>query len=141
MAAKYGNVYVAQVAMGASDTQTMKAFLEAEAHEGPSLIIAYSQCIAHGIDVAKGMNQQKLAVDSGYWPLYRFNPARAGEGKNPLQLESGDPKIPLQDYIYTETRYRMLQQSDPATAKFLLGRAQEAVGERWRQYRQMAERK
>jgi pyruvate-ferredoxin/flavodoxin oxidoreductase len=141
MAARYGNVYVAQVAMGASDTQTMKAFLEAEAHEGPSLIIAYSQCIAHGIDVAKGMTQQKLAVDSGYWPLYRFNPARAEEGKNPFQLDSGDPKIPLQDYIYTETRYRMLQQSDPATAKFLLGRAQEAVNERWRQYKQLAEKK
>jgi pyruvate-ferredoxin/flavodoxin oxidoreductase len=77
MAAKYGNVYVAQVAMGASDAQTMKAFLEAEAHEGPSLIIAYSQCIAHGIDISKGMRQQKLAVDSGHWPLYRYNPARA----------------------------------------------------------------
>jgi pyruvate-ferredoxin/flavodoxin oxidoreductase len=140
MAAKYGGVYVAQVAMGASDTQTVKAFLEAEAHEGPSLIIAYSQCIAHGIDVAKGMHQQKLAVDSGYWPLYRLNPARAEEGKNPLQLDSGEPKIPLEDYIYTETRYRMLQQSDPATAKFLLGRAQEAVRERWHQYKQMAER-
>jgi pyruvate-ferredoxin/flavodoxin oxidoreductase len=140
MAAKYGGVYVAQVAMGASDTQTVKAFLEAEAHEGPSLIIAYSQCIAHGIDVAKGMHQQKLAVDSGYWPLYRFNPARAEAGQNPLQLDSGEPKIPLEDYIYTETRYRMLQQSDPATAKFLLGRAQEAVRERWHQYKQMAER-
>jgi pyruvate-ferredoxin/flavodoxin oxidoreductase len=138
MAAKYGGVYVAQVAMGASDTQTVKAFLEAEAHEGPSLIIAYSQCIAHGIDVAKGMHQQKLAVDSGYWPLYRFNPARTEEGKNPLQLDSGEPKIPLEDYIYTETRYRMLQQSDPATAKFLLGRAQKAVRERWHQYKQMA---
>ena len=141
MATKYGNVYVAQIAMGASDSQTMKAFIEAEAHDGPSLIIAYSQCIAHGIDVAKGMTQQKLAVESGYWPLYRYNPARAAEGKNPFQLDSGDPKIPLQDYIYTETRYRMLQQADPAVAKFLLGRAQEAVDEKWRQYKQLAERK
>jgi pyruvate-ferredoxin/flavodoxin oxidoreductase len=141
MAAKYGGVYVAQVAMGASDSQTMKAFLEAEAHQGPSLIIAYSHCIAHGIDVAKGMHQQKLAVDSGYWPLYRYNPARAGEGKNPFQLDSGDPKIPLQDYIYTEARYRMLQQSDPAAAKRLLAQAQDAVTERWRQYKRMAERK
>jgi pyruvate-ferredoxin/flavodoxin oxidoreductase len=141
MAAKYGSVYVAQVAMGASDSHTVKAFLEAEAHEGPSLIIAYSQCIAHGIDMAKGMRQQKLAVDAGYWPLYRHNPARSAEGKNPFQLDSGDPKIPLQDYIYTEARYRMLQQSDPVVAKFLLGHAQAAVSERWRQYKQMAERK
>jgi pyruvate-ferredoxin/flavodoxin oxidoreductase len=141
MAAKYGGVYVAQVAMGASDTQTVKAFLEAEAHEGPSLIIAYSQCIAHGIDVAKGMHQQKLAVESGYWPLYRFNPARAAEDKNPFQLDSGEPKIALEDYIYTETRYRMLRQADPDTAKLLLARAQEAVRERWHQYKQLAERK
>jgi pyruvate-ferredoxin/flavodoxin oxidoreductase len=138
MAAKYGNVYVAQVAMGASDAQTMKAFTEAEAHAGPSLIIAYSHCIAHGIDIAKGLGQQKLAVESGHWPLYRYNPARSAEGKNPFQLDSSDPKIPLQDYIYTETRYRMLQQSDPEVAKFLLGRAQEAVNERWRQYKEMA---
>ncbi|HJQ35336.1 MAG TPA: pyruvate:ferredoxin (flavodoxin) oxidoreductase [Pyrinomonadaceae bacterium] len=138
MAAKYGNVYVAQVAMGASDSQTMKAFLEAEAHDGPSLIIAYSQCIAHGIDISKGMHQQKLAVDSGHWPLYRHNPARAAEGKNPFQLDSGEPKIPLQDYIYTETRYRMLAQSDPEVARFLFGRAQEAVRERWRQYKELA---
>jgi pyruvate-ferredoxin/flavodoxin oxidoreductase len=141
MATKYGNVYVAQVAMGASDTQTVKALIEAEAHEGPSLVIAYSQCIAHGIDIAKGMSHQKLAVDSGHWPLYRYNPARADDGKNPFQLDSGDPKIPLQDYIYTEARYRMLQQSDPAVAKFLLGRAQAAVNARWQQYKQMAERK
>ncbi len=141
MATKYGGVYVAQVAMGANDTQTVKAFLEAEAHEGPSLIIAYSQCIAHGIDIAKGMSHQKLAVESGHWPLYRFNPARIAEGKNPFQLDSGDPKIPLQEYIYTEARYRMLQQSDPAVAKFLLGQAQAAVNEKWQQYKQMAERK
>ena len=141
MATKYGNVYVAQVAMGASDTQTVKALLEAEAHLGPSLIIAYSHCIAHGIDIAKGMSHQKLAVESGHWPLYRFNPARISEDKNPFQLDSSDPKIPLQEYIYTEARYRMLQQSDPAVAKFLLGRAQAAVNAKWQQYKQMAERK
>ncbi|MFL6332759.1 MAG: pyruvate:ferredoxin (flavodoxin) oxidoreductase [Pyrinomonadaceae bacterium] len=141
MATRYGNVYVAQVAMGASDAQTMKAFTEAEAHDGPSLIIAYSHCIAHGIDIAKGLSQQKLAVESGHWPLYRYNPAHAGDGKNPFQLDSSAPKIPLQDYIYTETRYRMLQQSDPEVARFLLGRAQEVVDERWRQYKQMADRK
>jgi pyruvate-ferredoxin/flavodoxin oxidoreductase len=140
-AVRYGNVYIAQVAMGANDTHTIKAFLEAEAHHGPSLIIAYSQCIAHGIDMAKGMHQQKLAVDSGYWPLYRYNPQLAEEGKNPFQLDSSDPKIALQDYIYTEGRYRMLQQSEPAVAKFLLGEAQKAVARRWAQYKQLAEPK
>ncbi len=138
MAAGYGNVYVAQVALGANDTQAVKAFLEAEAHEGPSLIIAYSQCIAHGIDMAKGMHHQKLAVESGYWPLYRHNPALAEAGKHPFQLDSGEPKIPLQDYVYTEARYRMLRQSDPEVAKFLLGRARTAVTEKWERYKKMA---
>lgn len=137
-AIRYGNVYVAQVAMGANDTHTVKAFLEAEAHDGPSLIIAYSQCIAHGIDMAKGMHQQKLAVESGHWPLYRYIPKLAAENKNPFQLDSSDPKIPLADYIYTEGRYRMLQQSDPEVAKFLLGQAQQAVQRRWQQYKQLA---
>ena len=140
-AMRYGNVYVAQIAMGANDTHTVKAFLEAEAHQGPSLIIAYSQCIAHGIDMAKGMHQQKLAVESGHWPLYRYNPKLAVEGKNPFQLDSHDPKIPLQDYIYTEGRYRMLRQSAPEAAKSLLGQAQESVNHRWRQYKQLAEMK
>jgi pyruvate-ferredoxin/flavodoxin oxidoreductase len=139
-ALRYGNVYIAQVAMGANDTHTIKAFLEAEAHPGPSLIIAYSQCIAHGIDMAKGMHQQKLAVESGYWPLYRYNPDLE-ENKNPFQLDSSDPKIPLQDYIYTEGRYRMLQQSDPVVAKFLLAKAQKAVTHRWARYKQLAEAK
>ena len=137
-AMRYGDVYIAQVAMGASDTQTLKAFLEAEAHPGPSLIIAYSQCIAHGIDMAKGMHQQKLAVESGHWPLYRFNPKLENEGKNPFVLDSHDPKIPLQDYIYTEGRYRMLQRSDPESAKALLAHAQQSVNHRWRQYKQLA---
>ncbi|HEU4510013.1 MAG TPA: pyruvate:ferredoxin (flavodoxin) oxidoreductase [Pyrinomonadaceae bacterium] len=140
-AIRYGDVYIAQVAMGANDTHTIKAFLEAEAHCGPSLIIAYSQCIAHGIDMAKGMHQQKLAVDSGYWPLYRYNPQLLEENKNPFQLDSSDPKIALQDYIYTEGRYRMLQQSEPAVARFLLGQAQKAVSRRWQQYKQLAEPK
>ena len=138
-AIRYGDVYIAQVAMGANDTHTVKVFLEAEAHPGPSLIIAYSQCIAHGIDMAKGMRQQKLAVDSGYWPLYHYNPRLVEENKNPFQLDSSDPKIPLQDYIYTEGRYRMLQQSEPAVAKFLLGQAQKAVTRRWQQYKQLAQ--
>jgi pyruvate-ferredoxin/flavodoxin oxidoreductase len=135
----YGNVYTAQVAMGANDTHTVKAFIEAEAHPGPSLIIAYGQCIAHGIDMAKGMHQQKLAVDSGHWPLYRYNPKLADENKNPFQLDSHGPKIPLEDYIYTEGRYRMLQQSDPEVAKFLLAQAQKSLNHRWQQYKQMAE--
>jgi pyruvate-ferredoxin/flavodoxin oxidoreductase len=138
-AIRYGDVYIAQVAMGANDTHTIKAFLEAEAHPGPSLIIAYSQCIAHGIDMAKGMRQQRLAVDSGYWPLYRYDPQLVEENKNPFQLDSSDPKIPLQEYIYTEGRYRMLQQSEPAVAKFLLGQAQKAVLRRWQQYKQLAQ--
>jgi len=140
-ALRYGNVYIAQVAMGANDTHTIKAFLEAEAHPGPSLIIAYSQCIAHGIDMAKGMHQQKLAVDSGHWPLYRYNPRLSEENTNPFQLDSSEPRIPLQDYIYTEGRYRMLQQSEPAVAKFLLGQAQKAVARRWQQYKRLAEPK
>lgn len=139
MAMRYGNVYVAQIAMGANDTHTVKAFLEAEAHPGPSLIIAYSQCIAHGIDMAHGMHQQKLAVESGHWPLYRFNPELAEEGKNPFQLDSHDPKIPLQDYIYTEGRYRMLKQSDPEAAKILLDLAQQSADHRWQQYKKLAE--
>jgi pyruvate-ferredoxin/flavodoxin oxidoreductase len=107
LAASYANVYMARVAFGASDAQTVKAFKEAEAYDGPAIIIAYSHCIAHGINMAKGLEQQKLAVDSGYWPLFRYNPELIKQGKNPLTLDSKGPKIPLQDYIYRETRYKM----------------------------------
>jgi len=138
MATSYGNVYVAQVAMGANDQQTVKAFLEAEAFDGPSIIIAYSHCIAHAIDMAKGLTHQRMAVDSGYWPLYRFDPRVRAEGKNPFQLDSKDPSLALKDYIYTEGRYRILQQSDPEAAKYLLGQAQQAVNERWRHYKKLA---
>ena len=138
MAMTYGYVYVAQVAMGSKDAHTIRAFQEAEAYDGPSLIIAYSHCIAHGIDMAKGLQQQKLAVDSGYWPLYRYNPSLKAEGKNPLQLDSRAPKIPLKDYIYNETRYRMLVQSNPQAAKRLLALAEESVKERWQRYQQLA---
>ena len=100
--------------MGASDAQTLKAFREAEAFAGPSLIIAYSHCIAHGYDLRHGMDQQKAAVQSGHWPLFRYNPALAGEGKNPLQLDSKPPSLPLQTYVYNETRYTMLAHSNPA---------------------------
>jgi pyruvate-ferredoxin/flavodoxin oxidoreductase len=139
MAMSYGNVYVARVAMGANDVHTLKSFIEAESHDGPSLIIAYSHCIAHGIDMSKGMNQQKLAVDSGCWPLYRYDPRLASEGKNPFQLDSKAPSIALRDYIYTEGRYRILQQSDPGAAKALLGQAQEEVNDRWSYYKQLSE--
>jgi pyruvate-ferredoxin/flavodoxin oxidoreductase len=138
MAMSYGYVYVAQVAMGANDAHTVRTFLEAEAYNGPSMIIAYSQCISHGIDMAKGMDQQKLAVDSGHWPLYHYNPMLKAEGKNPFQLDSRAPKIPLKDYYYNETRYRMLTQSDPEAAERLLGLAQQAVNERWQKYEQLA---
>ena len=138
MAMSYGNVYVAQVAMGADDQQTLRAMLEAEAHDGPSLIIAYSHCIAHGIDMRRGLEQQKLAVQSGAWPLYRYNPAREAEGKNPLTLDSKAPSIPLEQYLYNETRFRMLLQSDEARAEELLEQARRAVERRWQRYQQMA---
>lgn len=138
MAMNYGYVYVAKVAMGANDTQTIKALLEAEAYDGPSLIIAYSHCIAHGINMAKGLEHQKLAVDSGYWPLFRFNPANADEGKNPLKLDSKGAKINLEDYIYQETRYKMLTKSKPEVAKELLKYAKEDVKSRNKLYEQMA---
>ncbi|HOI30198.1 MAG TPA: pyruvate:ferredoxin (flavodoxin) oxidoreductase [Melioribacteraceae bacterium] len=138
MAMNYGNVYVARVAMGANDAQTIRAFLEAEAYDGPSIIIAYSHCIAHGINMAKGMESQKLAVESGYWTMFRYHPDNLKEGKNPLKLDSKAPKIKLEDYIYKETRYKMLTKSHPKEAKELLSAAQEDVLKRWKLYEQMA---
>ncbi|MEI6044121.1 MAG: pyruvate:ferredoxin (flavodoxin) oxidoreductase, partial [Chloroflexota bacterium] len=139
LAMAYGYVYVARVAMGASDQQTLHAFLEAEAYNGPSLIIAYSHCIAHGIDMRKGLDQQKLAVQAGLWPLYRYNPALAEEGKNPLLIESKEPSIPVETYAYNETRYRMLMQSDSERAEKLMHQAQSDVQKRWKVYREMAD--
>ncbi len=141
MAMTYGNVYVAKVAMGSNDAQTVKAFLEAEAYDGPSLIIAYSHCIAHGINMGTAMRNQKAAVDSGYWQLYRFNPESVKEGKNPFRLESKGLKIPLKDYAYLETRYKMLTKSDPETAKELMKLAQQDVYDRWNTYENMAAEK
>jgi pyruvate-ferredoxin/flavodoxin oxidoreductase len=138
IAMSYGSVYVAKIAMGGSDTQTMKAFLEAEAYDGPSLIIAYSHCIAHGYDMAHGMEQQKAAVNSGYWPLFRYNPALAAQEKNPFQLDSRSPNVALKDYIYNETRYTMLAKSNPEEAKRLLELAQEDVSSRWKLYEHMS---
>ena len=119
-ALSYGNVYVARVAMGGNDTHTVKAFQEAEAHDGPSLIIAYSHCIAHGYDMAHGLEQQKAAVLSGYWPLFRYNPNLIEKGFNPFQLDSKAPSIPLKQYAYQEARYTMLVRSDPTAAAELL---------------------
>jgi pyruvate-ferredoxin/flavodoxin oxidoreductase len=138
LAMAYGNVYVARVAMGANDQQTLHAFLEAEAYDGPSLIIAYSHCIAHGIDMSKGLEQQKLAVQTGYWPLYRYNPVLADEGKNPLILDSKEPTVPLEKYAYNETRYRMLLQSNEQRAEALMQQAKHDVQERWNQYHQIS---
>jgi pyruvate-ferredoxin/flavodoxin oxidoreductase len=138
MAMSYGNVYVAQVAMGGGDTQTLKAVREAEAYEGPSLIIAFSHCIAHGYDLMYGMEQQKAAVQSGYWPLFRYNPALAKQGSSPLQLDSRPPALPLEKFMNNETRFTILNQSDPAAAKEMLQLAQQDVLRRWRLYEQFA---
>jgi pyruvate-ferredoxin/flavodoxin oxidoreductase len=138
MAMSYGNVYVAKVAMGAGDMHTVKAFLEAEAYDGPSLIIAYSHCIAHGYDLSFGMEQQKVAVSSGYWPLMRYNPELTAQGKNPFQLDSRPPSTSFKDYAYKETRYTMLVKSNPEEAKKLLGLAEQDVAARWRLYDYMA---
>jgi pyruvate-ferredoxin/flavodoxin oxidoreductase len=138
LAMAYGNVYVAQVAMGASDQQTLHALLDAEAYDGPSLIIGYSHCIAHGIEMSQGLAQQKLAVQSGYWPLYRYDPKLADQGKNPFILDTKAPAIPLERYAYNETRYRMLQQSDEQQAEHLMQQAKHDVEQRWKQYRHLA---
>ncbi|HEB64629.1 MAG TPA: pyruvate:ferredoxin (flavodoxin) oxidoreductase [Chloroflexi bacterium] len=138
MAMSYGYVYVAQIAMGASDTQTLKAFLEAEAYDGPSLIIAYSHCIAHGYDLRYGLNQQKLLVQSGLWPLYRYNPTLVQKGKNPLKLDSRDPKVGVEKFAYNETRFRMLTQTDEKRAEELMKLAQQDAVTRWNLYKQMA---
>ena len=133
-AISYGSVYVARVAMGGNDTHTVKAFLEAEAYNGPSLIIAYSHCIAHGYDMSQGMAQQKAAVLSGYWPLMRYNPELRLEGKNPFQLDSRAPSIPFKQYAYQEARYTMLARSNPEVARELLHLAQEDVQRQWGVY-------
>ena len=138
IAMAYGYIYVARIAMGASDQQTLNAFLEADAYDGPSLILAYSHCIAHGYDLKNGLTQQKLAVQSGAWSLFRFNPALAAEGKNPLKIDSKAPTIPVEQYAYNETRYRMLLQSDEQRAEALMKLAQKDAEGRWELYRQMA---
>ncbi len=138
MAINYGNVYVARVAFGASDMQTLKAFEEAEAHKGPSIIIAFAPCVAHGYDLVHGLEQQKLAAQTGYWPLFRYNPALEQQGKNPLVLDSRAPSLPLQKYMLNETRFNILNHADAETAKKLLKEAEDDVHNRWELYEKLA---
>jgi pyruvate-ferredoxin/flavodoxin oxidoreductase len=137
MAMNYGTAYVAKIAMGGNDSHTIKAFMEAESYDGPSIIIAYSHCIAHGYDMVHGLDQQKAAMQSGYWPLFRYDPRLAAEGKNPFQLDSRPPSIKLKDYVYNETRYTMLAKSNPDEARRLLELAQQDVLDRWKIYENM----
>jgi pyruvate-ferredoxin/flavodoxin oxidoreductase len=138
IAMSYGYVYVARIAMGANDQQTLRALLEAESYDGPSLIIAYSPCIAHGYDMARSLEQAKLAVQSGHWPMYRYDPRLVKEGKNPLVIESKEPSIPISQYAYNETRYKMLTQMDETRAEELMKEAQQDAKSRWTLYQQMA---
>ena len=138
IAMTYGGVYVAQVAMGQNDLQTIRAFIEADSFDGPAIIIAYSHCIAHGIDMGRGMVNQKAAVESGHWPLYRFNPLTLAEGKNPLKLDSKPPKMRFDEYAYMETRYKMLTKSNPEEAKRLMAIADEDAKARWKWFEEAA---
>ncbi|HSR68601.1 MAG TPA: pyruvate:ferredoxin (flavodoxin) oxidoreductase [Acidobacteriota bacterium] len=140
IAMSYGHVYVASVAMGAKDEHTLKAFLEAESYPGPSLIIAYSHCIAHGIDMTTANQNQKAAVECGYWPLYRFDPRREEDGHNPFQLDSRKPKLDFKDYAYRENRFKMLSKTDPAKARHLLDMARQDLARKRRLYEEMAQR-
>jgi pyruvate-ferredoxin/flavodoxin oxidoreductase len=136
----YGSAYVASVAFGARDEQTLKTFLEAEAYDGPSIIIAYSHCIAHGINMEAGLDHQKAAVDSGHWLLYRFNPDRAKEGLNPLILDSKKPKIPVEQFLNMENRFRMLKKTHPALAAEYYAAIQKEVDARYAYYEYLANR-
>ena len=138
VARRYGDVYVAQVALGGSEIQTVKALMEADEWEGPSIVIAYSTCIAHGIDMTTSMAHQKEAVKAGYWPLYRYRPT-SDEHEHPFQLDSAAPSIPLREFALQEARYAMLARSDPARSEMLLDLAQDAIDERWRYYEQLAD--
>jgi pyruvate-ferredoxin/flavodoxin oxidoreductase len=137
IARRYGDVYVAQIAMGGSDIQAVKALREADEWDGPSLVIAYSTCIAHGIDMETSMAHQRDAVRSGYWPLYRYHPTLAAH-EHPFQLDSAAPTIPLREFALVEARYAMLARSDPKRSASLLDAAQEDIDERWHYYEQLA---
>jgi pyruvate-ferredoxin/flavodoxin oxidoreductase len=139
IAMTYGNIYVAQIAMGANMNQAVKAFAEAEAYEGPSIIIAYSQCINHGIDMLKGNQIQNDAVDGGFWPLFRFNPDNTRAGKQPLTLDSKAPSQDIETFMYKQNRFRILRQADPERAQRLLEMLRQDVATRWKMYEQMAQ--
>jgi pyruvate-ferredoxin/flavodoxin oxidoreductase len=136
----YGYIYVAKVALGADPVQTIKAFIEAEAYDGPSIILAYSHCIAHGIDMTKGLEEQKKAVASGHWPLFRYNPSLALEGKNPLIVDSKAPSIKLDEFIYNENRFSVLKRSNPERAKVFLDKSQKKVEDQYALYKYLSER-
>ncbi len=136
----YGNVYVARVAMGADPQQTLSAFREAEAYDGPSLVLAYSHCIAHGIEMRDGLDQQRRAVASGYWPLIRYDPMVRAAGGNPFLLDSPRPRLALEDYTSRELRYRTLANTHPEEAERLHALAEESVAQRWQVYEEMAAR-
>jgi pyruvate-ferredoxin/flavodoxin oxidoreductase len=138
MAMSYGYIYVAKVALGGNPNQVVKAFVEAEAYDGPSLIICYAHCINQGINMTKGLSQQKLAVESGHWPLYRYNPQLVEQGKQALQLDSKEPTIPLSDYVYKENRYKILQRSNPEVSKQLVETADKTVKERFKLYQKLS---
>ncbi|MFT4175629.1 MAG: pyruvate:ferredoxin (flavodoxin) oxidoreductase [Luteolibacter sp.] len=140
IAMTYGNIYVGCVAMGAKDEHTLKTFLEAEAYDGPALIIAYSHCIAHGINMSTGLQNQKAAVNSGHWVLYRYNPDRADRGENPLQIDSPTPRMKLAEYRAMENRFKMLEKSHPEQARNSLAKAQEEISLRWKLYQHLASR-
>jgi len=140
MAMSYGYVYVAKISMGANMNQTIRAFREAESYDGPSIIIAYSHCINHGIDMSKGLDQQKAAVTSGLWPLYRYDPRLKAEGKNPFQLDSKDPTTNLEDFMYKEVRFRSLKAADPNRADELLAKAKAQTERVWKEYKYLADR-
>jgi pyruvate-ferredoxin/flavodoxin oxidoreductase len=141
MAMSYGNVYVASVAMGAKDEHTLKAFLEAEAYDGPSLIIAYSHCIAHGINMTTAMSDQRLAVESGQWLLYRYNPERCSIGENPLSLDSRTPTRKVKEFLEQQTRFKMLTKSKPEDAKYMWHQARHDAEVRFHLYEYLAQRK
>ena len=134
----YGHIYVARVAVGAKDAHTVRVFQEAESYDGPSLIIAYSPCIAHGYDMANSLDQQKAAINSGYWPLYRYDPRRAAAGENPLKLDSSAPKLSVAEFASHENRFRMVEQRNPEQYHLLMAQAQADVARRYALYEHMA---
>ena len=140
IAMSYGHVYVAQISLGANMPQTIKAFREADSYDGPSLIIAYSHCIAHGINMSKGLEQGKAVVDCGLWPLYRYDPRLKAQGKNPFQLDSRDPTTSIEDYMYKEVRFKSLKAASPDRADALLAKAKTQVERTWKEYKYLAER-